>query len=332
MAAPSHPKGKATRAQVAARAGVSQTTVAYVFNPKPGVQLRPETIQRVLEAARELAYVPSFSARSMKRGRTDLIGILIPGQHSQFHPYYSQMLHGICEAAAASDYHFLYLTQDRVEKYLSCLSRRYVDGVIMIQSEAGEEHLARLLEFQLPVVTLNLVHARPVPQVTMDYEGAMLAALAGMVQAGARKLLFVHGPWDNQPLERYRQAGRDFCATQGSPVEFSVERLARYAADPELVKLLEKKRIDGLLVDGDELAQDICQQLRSPAEQKLALAVFSEARQPPPLPPEVEIYRAQPQLTGRLCWEEMVRSLAEKEKAGARVIRVPFLHLPGRVG
>lgn len=64
---------KATVYDVAAKAGVSTATVSFAFRQPDRV--RPETRRRVLDAARELGYVPSASARGLARGSTGALGL-----------------------------------------------------------------------------------------------------------------------------------------------------------------------------------------------------------------------------------------------------------------
>lgn len=58
---------------VAQRAGVSIATVSFAFRRPERV--REDTRRVVLEAAREIGYVPSGSARSLARGRTGVLGL-----------------------------------------------------------------------------------------------------------------------------------------------------------------------------------------------------------------------------------------------------------------
>ena len=65
-----------TIADVAARAGVSKTTVSRVLNGKGEVDA--STAARVRQVIDELGYVPSARAVSLARGRTRVIGMLVP--------------------------------------------------------------------------------------------------------------------------------------------------------------------------------------------------------------------------------------------------------------
>ena len=66
----------ATIRQVAKAAGVSTATVSRVFSGAGGV--RSTTRERVLNAARDARYRPNPAARSLARGSTGLLGIVVP--------------------------------------------------------------------------------------------------------------------------------------------------------------------------------------------------------------------------------------------------------------
>ncbi|MFG1704415.1 LacI family DNA-binding transcriptional regulator [Nonomuraea sp. M3C6] len=71
--AESRPERPATIADVAKLAGVSTATVSYVLNGRHLGRIPDETRTKVRSAARKLGYVAQSSARSLSRGRTDLV-------------------------------------------------------------------------------------------------------------------------------------------------------------------------------------------------------------------------------------------------------------------
>lgn len=70
--------GRVTARDVARVAGVSQATVSYVLNDSPNQTIPTETRDRVHRAATELGYTPLASARILRRGRSDVVVMLIP--------------------------------------------------------------------------------------------------------------------------------------------------------------------------------------------------------------------------------------------------------------
>ncbi|MCX5400274.1 LacI family DNA-binding transcriptional regulator [Streptomyces sp. NBC_00102] len=71
---------------VALRAGVSPRTVSNVVNGSAPVA--EQTRLRVQEAIDELGYRPNLAARSLRAGRTGIIGLAIPELHS---PYFAEL-------------------------------------------------------------------------------------------------------------------------------------------------------------------------------------------------------------------------------------------------
>ncbi|MET8978151.1 LacI family DNA-binding transcriptional regulator [Streptomyces sp. NPDC004539] len=72
--------GRVTSADVAREAGVSRTTVSFVLNGTKGQTIPEPTRRRVLEAATRLRYAPSAEARTLSRGRSDVVLLHQPPQ------------------------------------------------------------------------------------------------------------------------------------------------------------------------------------------------------------------------------------------------------------
>ncbi|UGQ11947.1 LacI family transcriptional regulator [Yinghuangia sp. ASG 101] len=76
--ATSDSKRRVTATDVARAAGVSRATVGFVLNETPGQSISSETRRRVLDAAGALGYRPSSSARTLVRGRSDVLLLVMP--------------------------------------------------------------------------------------------------------------------------------------------------------------------------------------------------------------------------------------------------------------
>ncbi|GAA3693416.1 LacI family DNA-binding transcriptional regulator [Zhihengliuella alba] len=64
---------RVTSSDVAREAGVARSTVSYVLNRTPHQTIPDGTRRRVLDAAARLGYTPSAAARTLKRGRSDVV-------------------------------------------------------------------------------------------------------------------------------------------------------------------------------------------------------------------------------------------------------------------
>src|SRR5689334_7609360 len=95
-----------TQNDVAQRAGVSRATVSFVLNGVTNRQLpfSEDTRQRVLQAIKELGYVPDARARALRSGDTKTLGLIIPDIRN---PHFWETAEGVEQEARSAGYHLL---------------------------------------------------------------------------------------------------------------------------------------------------------------------------------------------------------------------------------
>jgi LacI family transcriptional regulator len=139
---------------VAARAGVSFTTVSHVLNQTRRV--RQSTRDRVLEAARELNYVPSAVARSLKQRVTRTIGLMVP---NAFTPYFAELARGIEDACFRNGWTAVVCSSDgiaeRQEAYLEFLREKRVDGIVIASPPVDPAWVKALRTTSCPLVVMG---------------------------------------------------------------------------------------------------------------------------------------------------------------------------------
>lgn len=113
----SNRKQTITSQQVADYVGVSRTTVSLVLNNVGSASISETTRQRVLQAARELGYVPDEAARTLARGHSRNLGVFIYQASEQvfFDPYVPSILTGISQVARAHGYRILVENVESIE-------------------------------------------------------------------------------------------------------------------------------------------------------------------------------------------------------------------------
>lgn len=99
--AETRPRSRVDSRDVAALAGVSQSTVSRVLSGDPAARVSPETRRRVVEAARTLNYVPNRAMADWRRGRSERVGVLMthPSVFGNLDPYHAGILGGIARGA-----------------------------------------------------------------------------------------------------------------------------------------------------------------------------------------------------------------------------------------
>lgn len=214
---------RVTLHDVARRAGVSQPTVSLVLGNHPTARVAPATRQRVLDAARELGYRPNVVARSLARGRSYAIGIVVPDLAN---PFFADVVAGAERVAAEAGYALLLCGEGRepgrTAAHLETLLGRQIDGVILDATNAAElaeeafaagpadprvDPMAAAAR-ALAAVNVVLVDQPPGrwPGVASDAEGAGRAAAEHLLGLGHRRLAFI-GPATDVHAFRMRERG-----------------------------------------------------------------------------------------------------------------------------
>jgi LacI family transcriptional regulator len=186
---PRPPKG-VTIADVAARAGVSLSTVSRALNGNPTVD--PALVERVRDAAAALEYTASPVARSLVLGRTQTVAVIVPDLGN---PTFQSILRGLSRAAKADDYHVLVADSAESvdeERVLAGATRRRTDGVILCAPRMPQEELDTLVGGLRPVVLVNRTSGE-VPAVRADYGSALSAELEHLHGLGHRRIVYLAG-------------------------------------------------------------------------------------------------------------------------------------------
>ncbi|MEU2036711.1 LacI family DNA-binding transcriptional regulator [Nocardia amamiensis] len=165
---------RVSAADVAGAAGVSCAAVSYVMNGKPGVS--EATRKRVLELADELGFKPNALAASLRRGHSNVIGLVLADIAN---PFYPGLAAGVTDAAHASGYEVLLGhtkdDPDTLRRLVGVMIERQVDGVVLTALRRDDaEAIRELRRAHIPYVQLS----RRIPQVAGDYVGIDDAAAA----------------------------------------------------------------------------------------------------------------------------------------------------------
>lgn len=177
----------ATRSDVARAAGVSVRTVSNVLAGFSSVS--PKTRERVLNAASELGYQSSELARSLKVGRSGIIGLMLP--HLEM-PYFAELTSEFMEASHSRGLSLLVdQTNGDLERERSLIARvakgGILDGLIFSPLMSGPDDIASLTGGG-PVVLLGEVEFSGIDRVLIDNVGAAEQAVSHLIERGARRI------------------------------------------------------------------------------------------------------------------------------------------------
>ena len=126
---------------VAARAGVSRTTVSFVLNGVENIAIPDETRERVLAAAAELGFRPNPMARGLRGERTNVLGLLTSDIVTR--PYAVEIVKGARDAALARGRTLLLVDSakfQRLPAFCTFCETSAVDEIITDDGLRPEDH------------------------------------------------------------------------------------------------------------------------------------------------------------------------------------------------
>ena len=257
---------------VAARAGVSFTTVSHVLNGTRRVSEAAR--ERVERAVAEMGYAPSAVARALKMSETCILGVLVPNITN---PFFAELTRGIEDCCRRTDYAVFLCNSDddpvRQARYLQTLLGRRVDGLLLAAAAGEASVLAeRLAPMRVPTVVVD----REIPGlaadlVRVDHAAGAALAVEHLLGLGHRRIACLSGP-SGFAVSRARVAGwRDAMARAGIETDpaWLLEGEFSAAAGHALTQtLLARGDITAIFASNDLLAIGA---LRAAAERGVAV-------------------------------------------------------------
>lgn len=181
---------KVTIYDVAAQVGVSISTVSLAFN-NPG-RVKPETLQRIIEAAEALGFEPRAEAISRAQRGHQRIGVLAP---LTSYLSFARRLNGVLQASAKAPFSVYVHDHDSAatapSPLLSSLPlTKHLDGIIIMGLPLTEDIAARLHRQRLAVVLVDVVRD-DISSVSVDDVGGGGMVARHLLQRGHRRLAFI---------------------------------------------------------------------------------------------------------------------------------------------
>lgn len=186
---------RVTIKDVAALAGVSVTTVSRVLNGHDTNHMRPETKARVLKAIETLEYTPLRPARSLRRQRTGMIGVVVPDNSN---PFFALLARGAETQAFRFGYSIIICDSNHsIEKeqlYLDKLVSEGVEGIIFVS--VGSINIKKLSALQKQDIKIVAADRRVpgLPTVEADNKVGMKELTLWVLALGYKRIAYVGGP------------------------------------------------------------------------------------------------------------------------------------------
>ena len=179
-----------TMSDVARAAGVSRATVSYAL--RGDARIAPATAERIMQTARDLQYTTNLSARSLRSGRSGIIGVAI---FELDHPYPSELSAAISREAARHGLEAIVQqtsnSKDDEITILQKVTSQLCDGTIFCPGNVSDEEI-RALSGGKPVILLDDTSPDPVfDSVSTACEAGAEAAIRHLYDVGCQRILVI---------------------------------------------------------------------------------------------------------------------------------------------
>jgi LacI family transcriptional regulator len=158
-------KNPTTIKDIAAKVGVSATTVSMVLNNPETPRVSRERRRQVLKACEELDYRPNFAARMLQKKESNIIGLTV---ESLKNPFFSELAQGVVQRAKELGYSVLLASvKGGIEDQRSSIRNLLdygVDGLILSSVFLDDPCIEELSEMDVPFLLalrqLRKTHSR----------------------------------------------------------------------------------------------------------------------------------------------------------------------------
>lgn len=190
--------------KIARLSGVSVSTVSRVLNNHPYVS--SEKREAVLKTVGELDYSPNINAVHLSRGKTDMVGVVLPTIN---HPYFSELLEGIAEEAMKHNIQLiLFQTGYQEEKEFEALEQlrgHLIDGVIFTSRAIPFDSLLKY-KGAGPIVLCEDSDQVAFPSISIEHVAAFNLGLEYLISKGHTRIAICLGRLEGTNSQKRQKA------------------------------------------------------------------------------------------------------------------------------
>ena len=264
---------------------ISVSTVSRALVDDKNV--KKETKEKVLEAARILEYKPNPVATNLKYGHTNTVGVIVPEMVT---PFASKVVSGIQNVLYANGIKVIVADSgedpERERENLKLMEHFMVDGIIisLCSWRKNAEDYRRLQKAELPMVFYDRIpHGLDVPQVIVDDYRKSFFLVEKLILGGRKRIVHIQGPDDIYNSQERLRGYMDAMAKYKLPVEedsMIFKAGMTFDAGAKVAETLVKKGVsfDAVFAFTDTLAIGVMNRLRElgiKIPEEAAIASFS---------------------------------------------------------
>ena len=189
-------KKRVSITDLAQQLNISVSTISRALNGHSAIS--EATVKRVTTLAKELGYQPNSLASGLRKGRSNMLGVLVPHIDGNF---FSQVVKGIEAAASKAGYHVLICqsNEDVVHERenLETLMGAQVEGIMVSLARTTRDfkHFEKARKRDVPLVFFDrILDGYDVNAVVLDDRAGGYRATRHLLEQGYRRIAHFSGP------------------------------------------------------------------------------------------------------------------------------------------
>ena len=233
-----------TMKQIADMVGVSRTAVSAVLNNKYNCRIAPAKRDRIIQVAKELNYKTNYAALQLLGKPSENIAIISGSTMRTIQSEFFGALNNKLIKHGFQNYYGMVSDSDSMEKTISALSSRGIDGIITAFIEFDFEK-----ERKIPLINVAGSFGRN--DVMIDLEHGAYIATKHLIEHGHRRIGFVGIGLNNNSAKvrgfKRAMTESDLPCTD----EFILEIMHNKMATDKILSLCHSKKITAMLASND---------------------------------------------------------------------------------
>ena len=264
---------------------ISKTTVSFILNGRAQEKrISEELVKRVLKLVKEVGYKPNSLAKSLRTGKSNIIGLMVEDISN---PFFANIARLIEDRAYEKGYRIIYCSTDndtgKTQDLITMFRDRHVDGYIMAPPKNIEEDVKDLIKSGLPVVMFD----RYLPDIDTDYvvvdnQFSTYNATRHLIEQGYTKIAYItFSSEQTQMVDRmngYKNALKDF-KLKPNIKEIDFNRNEELIKEPLSAYLKKNTGLDAILFGTDHIGTcglKVIHQLGLKVPHDLAIVSFDD--------------------------------------------------------
>ncbi|HSD06591.1 LacI family DNA-binding transcriptional regulator [Flavobacterium sp.] len=330
---------KTTIYDIAKRLDITAATVSRALNNNP--KISEVTRQLVFETAAKMNYKQNRLAQSLRSGRSNNVGVIVPRIDSNF---FASVIRGIEEELHPKGYHVIicqtHEDEARQMENITTLLNAQVDGILMSVSDVSEENdyvMKNVVDKNVPLIFFDRKKKMEgVSSVTInDFEGGYLATM-NLIEQGCKRIAHLTGDLSLEIFENRNNGYRK--ALLDSGLEWNDEYVFQTKSNVEAGRKAVERLLaldtppDGIFSSSDFAALGAIQELKErgvkiPEE----FCVFGFGNEPFTFFMELSISSVDqsPLEMGKMAAKVFIEQInnTDKVKIEKKVVLTPQLHI-----